>query len=128
MSRNLVNYLIFGQFLTYLQNWLWLPNLKSECLHTQIRCTRILIKFYSRIKNYSACNIAIFTSTSIFLLWLGEFTHICVIWYGWVGGRPLHNHATPWFHLASWNLLESQLSWKSKMEPSVAILVSHVDF
>ena len=32
------------------------------------------------------------------------------------------NIATPWLHLASWNLQDFQLSWKSKMEPSVAIV------
>ena len=32
--------------------------------------------FYSEIQNDSDCNIAIFTSTSIFLLWLGEITHM----------------------------------------------------
>ena len=31
------------------------------------------------------------------------------------------NNATPWLHLASWNLQDSQPSWVSKMEPSVAI-------
>ena len=31
------------------------------------------------------------------------------------------NIATPGLHLASWNLLDSQLSWVSKMEPCVAI-------
>ena len=37
-------------------------------------------------------------------------------------GRSLlvHNKATSWLHLASWNLPDSQLSWESKMEPSVA--------
>ena len=29
-------------------------------------------------------------------------------------------NATSWLHLASWNLPDSQLSWESKMEPSVA--------
>ena len=41
---------------------------------------------------------------------------------GWVGGgwsKP-ENNATLWLHLASWNLPDSQLSWESKMEPSVA--------
>ena len=36
------------------------------------------------------------------------------------GWSHVHNHATLWLHLASWNLLDFQLSWKSKMEPSVA--------
>ena len=31
------------------------------------------------------------------------------------------NNTTSWLHLASWDLLDSQLSWESKMEPSVAI-------
>ena len=35
--------------------------------------------FYFRIKNDNDCNMAIFTSTSIFLLWLGGITHICEI-------------------------------------------------
>ena len=30
------------------------------------------------------------------------------------------NIATSWLHLASWNLPDSQLSWESKMESSVA--------
>ena len=30
------------------------------------------------------------------------------------------NTTTSWLHLASWNLPDSQLSWESKMEPSVA--------
>ena len=32
---------------------------------------------------------------------------------------------TSWLHLASWNLPDSQLSWESKMEPSVAIITSN---
>ena len=44
---------------------------------------------------------------------------------GWVGGGwvviPSGNNTTSWLHLASWNLPDSQLSWESKMEPSVAI-------
>ena len=39
---------------------------------------------------------------------------------GWV--VPSENQATLWLHLASWNLPDSQLSWESKMEPSVAII------
>ena len=39
---------------------------------------------------------------------------------GWVGGFMIENNATLWLHLASWNLPDFQLSWKSKMEPSVA--------
>ena len=31
------------------------------------------------------------------------------------------NNAPPWLHLASWNWPDSQLSWESKMKPSVAI-------
>ena len=45
MSGNLVNYLIFRQFLTFLQNWFWLSNLISECLHTLLISTKIFIKF-----------------------------------------------------------------------------------
>ena len=37
---------------------------------------------------------------------------------GWVYYSD--NNATSWLHLASWNLPDSQLSWESKMEPSVA--------
>ena len=33
---------------------------------------------------------------------------------GWV---LTGNNATPWLHLASWSLTNSQLSWESKMEP-----------
>ena len=40
----------------------------------------------------------------------------------WVGGHHLHNHTTSWLHLASWNLPDSQLSWESKVAPSMAIL------
>ena len=42
---------------------------------------------------------------------------------GWVGAgwSKLENNATLWLHLASWNLPDSQLSWESKMEPSVAM-------
>ena len=42
---------------------------------------------------------------------------------GWVGWWmiPSGNITTSWLHLASWNLPDSQLSWESKMEPSVAI-------
>ena len=40
---------------------------------------------------------------------------------GWrVGGWCQENNATLWLHLASWNLPDSQLSWESKMEPSLA--------
>ena len=41
---------------------------------------------------------------------------------GWVGGWVVYqdNNATPWLHLASWNLPDSQPSWVSKMEPNVA--------
>ena len=39
---------------------------------------------------------------------------------GGVGGCLTGNIATPWLHLASWSLPDSQLSWESKMEPSVA--------
>ena len=48
--------------------------------------------------------------------------------YGQVGGLvgwwviPSGNNATSWLHIASWNLLHYQLSWESKMEPSVAIV------
>ena len=40
---------------------------------------------------------------------------------GWLGGFLIGNNTTSWLHLASWNLLHSQLSGESKMEPSVAI-------
>ena len=45
-------------------------------------------------------------------------------WCGRVVGRPVpdNNITTLWLHLASWNLLDFQLNWKSKMEPSVAII------
>ena len=36
------------------------------------------------------------------------------------GWGSLYNPASLRLHLASWNLLEFQLSWDSKMEPSVA--------
>ena len=39
-------------------------------------------------------------------------------WWGGVAGwSQLHNIATSWLHLASWNLPDSQHSWESKMEP-----------
>ena len=43
--------------------------------------------------------------------------------YGQVGGWVVLSgkNTTSWLHLASWNLPDSQLSWESKMEPSVAI-------
>ena len=49
---------------------------------------------------------------------------------GWVGGWPIPsgNITTSWLHLASWNLLDFQLSWKSKMEPSVAIYSNFGNF
>ena len=40
---------------------------------------------------------------------------------GRVGSVLTKNNNTSWLHLASWNLLDSQLSLVSKMEPSVAI-------
>ena len=39
---------------------------------------------------------------------------------GWPTGAVSYHITTSWLHLASWNLLYSQLSWVSKMEPSVA--------
>ena len=36
---------------------------------------------------------------------------------------PLENQATLWFHLTSWNLLDSQLCRESKMEPSLATII-----
>ena len=38
------------------------------------------------------------------------------------GWSKIDHKATLWLHLASWNLLDSQLSWVSKMEPSVVIM------
>ena len=40
----------------------------------------------------------------------------------WVGGWGVltGSNTTSWLHLASWNLPDFQLSWKSKMELSVA--------
>ena len=41
---------------------------------------------------------------------------------GWLAGWLKSDYSTNlWLHLASWNLPDSQLSWVSKMEPSVAI-------
>ena len=42
----------------------------------KLNAQKFSYSFYSRIKNNSHCNIAIFSSTSIFLLWLSEITHI----------------------------------------------------
>ena len=36
-------------------------------------------------------------------------------------GYHQENNTTSWLHLASWDLPDSQFSWESKMEPSVAI-------
>ena len=52
LSKNQVIYEISGQFLTYLRNWFLLSNLISECLHTQIRCTKIFIKFLFQDKKW----------------------------------------------------------------------------
>ena len=52
MSKNEVIYEISGQFLTYFQNWFLLSNLEFECLHAQIRCTRIFIKILFRDKKW----------------------------------------------------------------------------
>ena len=78
MSKNQVIYEISGQFLTYLQNWFLLSNLEFECFHPRVRCTRIFLKFLFQDKNDRDCNIANFTSTIIFLLWLVKITHICL--------------------------------------------------
>ena len=40
---------------------------------------------------------------------------------GRVGGWFHQNNATLWLHLASWNLPDFQLSWKSNTEPSVTL-------
>ena len=60
---------IFGKliFALKLNIWVLTPKLVAQ---------KFSWSFYSRIKNDSTYNIAIFTSTSIFLLWLGEITHI----------------------------------------------------
>ena len=52
MSWNQVIYEISGQYFTYLRNWFLLLNLISECLHNQIRCTRIFIKFLFQDKKW----------------------------------------------------------------------------
>ena len=41
-----------------------------------------------------------------------------IYFVGWV--IPSGNDATSWLHLASWKMLDSQLSLESKMESSVA--------
>ena len=48
--------------------------------------------------------------------------------YIWVGGWviPLRNNATLCLHLASWNLLNSQLSLESKIVLSMVLLPSSV--
>ena len=66
------NYLIFGQFLTYLQNWFLLSNWISECLHTQIRCTRIFITFLFRDKNWQRLQYWNFQ----YCRWLGKITNM----------------------------------------------------
>ena len=45
---------------------------------------------------------------------------------GRVGGFMVENNATLWLHLASWNLLDFQLSWKSKIEQSEAKIFKQV--
>ena len=41
---------------------------------------------------------------------------------GWLGGWFPENNGTLWLNIVNWNLPDSQLSWESKMEPSVAKL------
>ena len=43
-ANMLKNYLICRKFLTYLQNWFWLSNLISECLHTLLISTKFLLE------------------------------------------------------------------------------------
>ena len=43
---------------------------------------------------------------------------------GWVVVL-IGNITTPWVHLASWNLPDSQLSSVSKIELSVAVFIEH---
>ena len=104
MSRNLVNYLILGQFLTYLQNWFLLSNLISECLHTLIRCTKIFIKFLFQDKKWTRlqyCNFLQYQHIFAVARWnhpyartnqkhtrkhFIAFVHI----YNWYGGMCAH--------------------------------------
>ena len=53
----------------------WFSALKL-CLHTKIISTTIFIQILLLVKNDRDWNIAIFTRTNIFLLWLGEITHM----------------------------------------------------
>ena len=56
-----------------MQNWFWLSNLISECLHTLLISTTIFIKFLLLDKKWQwlqYCNI------HLFLLWLGGITHM----------------------------------------------------
>ena len=41
-------------------------------------------------------------------------------------GNYLENNTTSWLHLASWNFPDSELSWETKMEPSVAIIEPNI--
>ena len=77
MSGNLVNYLIFRQFLTFLQNWFWLSNLISECLHTLLISIKIFIKFLLLNKKWQRLQYCNFHQCqNIFLLWLDGITHM----------------------------------------------------
>ena len=44
--------LIFGRFLNFLKIWFLLSNLKSECVNSQIKCTKIFIKFLLQDKKW----------------------------------------------------------------------------
>ena len=53
LSKNPVNWgldPIYGKFVTFLKNWFMLSSLISECVKTQLICTKIFIKFLLRDK------------------------------------------------------------------------------
>ena len=84
LSRNLINYLIFGQFLTYLQNWFLLSNLISECLHTQIRCTKFFNKFLFQDKKWQRlqyCNFHQFQHIFAVARWNHPYDKYSMQWY-----------------------------------------------
>ena len=58
------------------------------------------------------------------ILRVGQLRRLCGGW------SKADNNATLWLHLTSWSLQISQLSLKSRMEPSVAIYVQylHINF
>ena len=70
MGQTLI-YWIFGSFLTYLRS-----NLISQCVNTQIICTKIFIKFLLQDKKWERLHISKNTSCRKKMLWLGRTCHM----------------------------------------------------